>query len=369
MATNTPNYDIDYSAKEFRDVKVEEMKAAKDNAKFYNQAVKDINDAIDTQKDGIKAWGETQADIQQKRTDFAIEQIEQKKEQAQKDYIKEQSASYVDWQKQSNAYGANAEQMAAQGMTNTGYSESSQVSMYNEYQRRVTAARETIERAKIEFDNQITQAKLQNDSLLAEIAYNTLKEINTLTLAGVEKTTLLRSEQKKRDLEIKQMYHDRWQDVLDQINKENALKEEVRQYNKNMQFQIRRANKEEIYRNQQLQLERDKFNWQKEQATNSGDGGGSGRISSSKGESSSSGSSSGIEKSSTSNNGLNFSTYEEAVAYMERNGVPSSVASGVMTKSEYRGRGRNYDYANYAAYLKDYARYAVLEHGKTYKRG
>ena len=122
-----------------------------------------------------KEWADKQSQLQQEQTDFAIEKIEQQKEQAKQDYTKEQSGAYVDWQKQSgayvdwqkqsNQYGANAEAMASQGMAGTGYSESSQVSMYNTYQNRVTTAKEAYSRAILNYNNAITEARLQNNSL------------------------------------------------------------------------------------------------------------------------------------------------------------------------------------------------------------
>ena len=54
------------------------------------------------QIDATKQWGETQKQNQQAQTDFAIEKIEQQKQQTVEDYQTEQAASYADWQKQSN---------------------------------------------------------------------------------------------------------------------------------------------------------------------------------------------------------------------------------------------------------------------------
>ena len=149
--------------------------------------------------------------------------------------------------------------------------------MYNQYQNRVAVARESIKRAELEFDNQMTQARLQNSSALAEIAYNTLKEIDTLTMSGIQQTTALRSEQANRELTIKHMYHNQWQDVLKQINTENSLAENVRQYNETMAFNKQKEANDKAYRDAALALDREKFAWQKSQAaaSSSGSGGGS----------------------------------------------------------------------------------------------
>ena len=157
--------------------------------------------------------------------------------QAKKDYTKEQSGAYQDWQKQSNPYGARAEQIADMGMQTTGYSESSQVAMYNDYQTRVVAARENFSRIVQDFDNDITQARLQNSAALAEIAFNSLQKRLELNLQGFQYKNQLLLEQADKKTELEQMYHERWQDVLDQMNTENALAEEMRQFNEQMAWE------------------------------------------------------------------------------------------------------------------------------------
>jgi hypothetical protein len=186
------------------------------------------------QIDAANDWAETQKKNQQAQTDFAIEQIEQQKAQAQKDYTKEQSGAYVDWQKQSNQYGANAEAMAAQGMANTGYAESSQVSMFNTYQNRITAARESYNLAVMNYNNAIKDARLQNNSRLAEIAYEALQAQLELSLQGFQYKNELIREKTNQKRAVEDTYYGRYQDVLKQINTENALAEEVRQYNERL---------------------------------------------------------------------------------------------------------------------------------------
>ena len=188
---------------------------------------------------------------QQAQTDFTIEQIGQQKDQAKKDYIKDQTGSYVDYQKAINPYGANAEKMASMGMTKSGYSESSLVAIHNQYQNRVAAARESYTRALLEYDNAIKEARLQNSSILAEIAYQALQQQLELALQGFQYKNTLVLEKAKEKRQIKNDYYTRWKGVLDQINTENALAEQQRQFDKKMQF------------------EREQFNWQKEQANKS----------------------------------------------------------------------------------------------------
>ena len=227
-------YDINYEDKRFAEVESEKSAALAENEKLYDGMISESDQYYQAQIDASKEWSDTQQKLQQEQTDFAIEQIEQQKEQTEKDYKREQSGAYVDWQKQSNQYGVNAEQMASSGLANSGYSESSQVSMYNTYQNRVATARESYNKAVLNYNNAIKDARLQNNGVLAEIAYKALQQQLELSLQGFQYKNQLLLDKANKESQINDTYHSRYQDVLAQINKENALQEEIRQFNAQM---------------------------------------------------------------------------------------------------------------------------------------
>ncbi len=198
---------------------IEEQKqqALSDSEKMYTDMANKSDEFYQAQIAESQKWADRMAQIQQERTDFAIEQIEQQREQAQKDYTKEQSGAYVDWQKESNKYGANAEQMASAGLMNDGYGESSQVSMFNTYQTRVATAREAISRAMLDFDNAIKDARLQNSAAQAEIAYNALQQQLGLALQGFQYKNQLLTEQANKRMEIDTNYFNRYLSVLKEL--------------------------------------------------------------------------------------------------------------------------------------------------------
>lgn len=241
MATN---YDINYNDKRFQQVESDKKQALSDLEKTYGGMISESDKYYQAQIDASKQWADKQSQLQQEQTDFAIEQIEQQKDQATKDYTREQSGAYVDWQKESNRYGANAEQMASQGLLNTGYSESSQVNMFNTYQNRVASARESYNQAILNYNNAIKDARLQNNAKLAEIAYNSLQQQLELSLQGFQYKNQLVLEQANKKTELENQYYGRYKDVLAQMNTENALAEEVRQYNQNYQLQVKKYNEE-----------------------------------------------------------------------------------------------------------------------------
>lgn len=255
----TPNYDINYDDKRFTQVEADKQQALTDVENTYAGMIDQTDSYYQAQIDASKQWADKQAQIQQDNTDFAIEQIEQQKGQANKDYLKEQSGAYADWQKQSNKYGANAEQMAASGLSNTGFSESSQVSMYNTYQNRVATARESYNQAVLNYNNNIKEAQLQNNSKLAEIAYTALQQQLELSLSGFQYKNQLIEQQTNKKLEVDNMYYNRYQDVLNQMNQENALAEDVRQYNENLQMQKDQFQEEIRQYNTSLQLQREQL--------------------------------------------------------------------------------------------------------------
>ena len=373
----TPNYSINYDDKRFTEVNADKKAALNEVDVTYGNMINNSDKFYNEQKKAAKDYADKQAQIQQQQTDFAIEQINQQKEQAKQDYTKEQSGAYVDWQKQSNQYGANAEQMAAQGMVNTGFSESSQVSMYNTYQNRVATAREAYTRAVLNYDNMIKEARLQNNAALAEIAYNSLQKQLELSLAGFQYKNDLIIAKSDKKLQVDEVYHDRWQDVLNQINTENSLAETVRQHNENYALKqkeyeegVRQFNQELALKQSQLAEEKRQFDatmaYNKSKSSGSGGGskksGGSVKKSSSGSGKKSSSGSSGVTKTSSS---TKKSTYSQAAEKMKKAGAISAGDGGLMTKTEWTRRKASgskraeTSYATYNDYVNSFTAWRI----------
>ena len=264
---NIPDDKVNNNDERINNVEYDKYNAFNESDKTFDKMINESDWYFQNQINASTEWGKTQSQLQQDRTDFTIEQIEQQKKQANKDYVKEQSGAYADWQKESNRYGVNAEQQASAGLQNTGYSESSQVSMYNAYQNRVATARESYNKAVLNYDNAIKEARLQNNSALAEIAYNTLQTSLELSLQGFQYKNQLVLEKANARREIDNNYWSRYQDVFNQINTEKALAETIRsnlaneEQNKNALAETIRSNKaDEKYRNNALAQDNTQFN-------------------------------------------------------------------------------------------------------------
>lgn len=159
---------------------------------------------------------------QNAQTQYTIDEIERQKQLAEKDYSKEQKAAYVDYQQQVNPYGANAEAMAAAGLTGSGYSETSKVAMYNQWQNRVATARESLARSVDTFNANIAQAKAQNSIALAQLALETFtKQTEFAASIMLKKNDLLASLASDKAA-MRQNANDKWLAMLDSMSTENS---------------------------------------------------------------------------------------------------------------------------------------------------
>lgn len=277
-----PNETVDYNDKRLTDVKAEQTQKESEINQTYDNMINNSNKFYQDQIDASKEWAQKQGELQQANTDLAIEQINQQKEQTQKDYTKEQKASYTDYQKQVNDYGVNAEKMAAAGLNNTGYSETSKVSMYNTYQSRVATARDGLNKAILQYNNSIKEAQLANNSKLAEIYSNALQQQLELSLKGFQyKNSLIEAKINQINTNNTR-YDNKYQNVLAQINQEienrrnmyniysdainsdRKLTESVKQFNQEMELKKQQFNEEMKYKRKQAEQEQRR--WEKEYA-------------------------------------------------------------------------------------------------------
>lgn len=243
------------SAEEKRLDKIEKQGAAevKKSDSMYDTMINQSGTFYSDIQKTVEDYGTKQQELLDKESAFTIDKIEQEKEKTEKDYQKEAGAAYVDWQKQKDEYGVNAEKMAQSGLAGSGFSESSQVQMFAAYQNRVAVARESAQAAITSYNNAMTEAELQNSSAKAELAFNTLLTSLQYALEGFNVGNDLLIQKQTAGRQISDTYYGRYRDEVNQINTEKALAEEIRQYNaslaeerrqfdENLAFQKKKSN-------------------------------------------------------------------------------------------------------------------------------
>lgn len=221
---------IDYNDQRLTDVERESVQRKQDVTNNFNQMINERDTYTQQQQQNVENWAQQQTELQQAKTDQTINKINQSKEQGAKDYTREQKGAYTDYMKQSNQYGANAEMLARQGLSNSGYSESSQVSMWNAYQNRYATARESYQKAITDWDNMIKDAEISNNETLANIAQQKLEQSLQLALEGFEYKNNLTIQRDSRIDEIENYYNNKYNQVLEQINREYEYKQQQKQW-------------------------------------------------------------------------------------------------------------------------------------------
>lgn len=234
---------VNYNDKRFAKVEADKQTAINNANNTYNNMINQTDDKYNELIQSSKDYATTQQQIQQENTDFAIEKINQQKDKTERDYIKEQKAGYVDYQKATDQYGVNAEAMAQNGMSNTGFAESSKIQAFTTYQNRYATARESYNQAVLNYDNAIKEAQLANNAQLAEIAYKALQTQLEYSLQGFQYKNQLLQTKLNTQIQLDSEYNNRYQQVLSQINTENALAEQIRQFNAQLAFQKQQAQK------------------------------------------------------------------------------------------------------------------------------
>ena len=249
------NYTVNYEDEQLVNIQNEQAQKENQLNDTYNNILENSDKFYNDQIQATQDYAEKQTELQQAQTDFAIQQIEQQKAQAQKDYTKEQKASYVDYMKQTKS---NAQNMANTGMSNTGYSESSIVSMYNQYQSRVGTAKESLNQTILNYNNGIQQAILSNNEVLAEIAFNSLQTQNQLNQQAFEYKNIMLLQKESALQEVNDIYYARYQDRVSQINSEIELQMALDQIEREYEQWL--AEFEEQKKQRQLEQER----WERE---------------------------------------------------------------------------------------------------------
>lgn len=235
------SYNVNYDDERFTQLEQEKQTELNKYNQTYDALIDERNQFTNQQQNLVDQWQQSQEKIANDKLNYQLDFYNQQKEKAEKEYQKESNASYIDYLKETDRYGANSEQMSQNGLSNSGYSESSKVSMYNTYQNRVASARQSLNIANLEFDNAIKEALLTNDATLAQNALTSLQQKMQIALEGFNYKDTATQNKLNWEYNINNNYYDRYKDVESQINYENEQAEAIRRYQEQMAFQKEQA--------------------------------------------------------------------------------------------------------------------------------
>lgn len=263
---------------------------------MYSGLLEDAKTQYDAQVDYLNEQEKVLNSNLDKQLENQTKKIEQQKEVAKQNYQTETKRALNDYSSFSNPYGNNAEAMAGSGLLQSGVSETSKLGGFNTYQNRLASANKTMQDAFTAYDNEINDARLNNDVAKAENALNKLNQALEYMQKYYSNKATITENQFNTNQALDSEYFNRYQTEYQNIKDEEATAEAIRQFEEQLAEEQRQYNANMAY-----QKERDKIadsQWQKEYDLAKGE---AINISSSSKSSSSKTSSSGVDISDNNN--------------------------------------------------------------------
>ena len=216
----------------------------------------DIDSLMNQQNNLLNEQQKKQADLINQQTQIQTDELNHEKEKIDKDVDKTTSGLYTNWQKQANQYGAQAEQLAQQGLANSGYAETTKTALYNTYQKNVTDTLNNARDLKSDYDFKIAQARQQGSVQQAQAALDLYKQRAELLTQNYE----LRQNreqylyQKERD----KVSDNQWQKTFDEQVRQNEIENQWKQ--KNYDYQQQRDKVSDSQWNQSFDYQKQRDN-------------------------------------------------------------------------------------------------------------
>ena len=187
----------------------------------------DLDNLVNQQNSLLNQQEQKQNELINQQTQMQVDELNREKEKLDKETQKTTSGLYSSWQKQANQYGAGMEQLAQQGLGNSGYAESTRTSLYNAYQKSVTDTLNNANELKADYDFKITQARQNGSVQQAQAALDLYSQRLQLLTQNYE----LRQ---NREQYLYQQERDRisdqqWQKSFDEQVRQNEIENQWRQ--------------------------------------------------------------------------------------------------------------------------------------------
>ena len=219
-----------------------ERKAALNKSdKTYQDLLNKNTDYSNSVNNYLNDYQNTQNDVYDKQLERQIELQNQNKEKAEQAYQKEAKASKNAYYDFINPYGVQAEIQAQNGLNRSGYSETTKSQAWTTQQNRTAQARAVMSEAKLQFDNAIKDAQLNNDTLKAQLALEMLKQRQEEALRSFNYVSETKQNQLNNYQTLDSEYNKRYNTLYSQIQEEKARAEAIRQWEKEMKFKQQQA--------------------------------------------------------------------------------------------------------------------------------
>ncbi len=187
----------------------------------------DLDNMVKEQNNLLQQQEQKQNDIINQQTQMQVDEINREKEKLAKETDKTTQGLYANWQKQTNQYGAGMEQLASQGLANSGYAETTKTALYNTYQKSVTDTLNNSKDLYADYNFKIQQARQNGSIQQAQSALELYAQRVQLLTQNYE----LRQNREKYlyQQERDKISDSQWQKTFDEQIRQNELENQWRQ--------------------------------------------------------------------------------------------------------------------------------------------
>lgn len=218
-------------------IEKQKQEAMNNSNNVYSELFQNNQNLYNQQNAYADQYERTQNEALDKQLAFYEKKIEQQKEAARQNRDTESKKAKNDYFSYINPYGLQAESFASGGLLNSGVSETAKLGGYNTYQNRLATANKALQDAITQYDNDMNEARLNND---VQKAQNALKKFemqvqfaesyynnnNNLTLQRLQNNQNLDSE-----------YYNRYNTEYNNYQNELARQEAIRQWQEQFDYQ------------------------------------------------------------------------------------------------------------------------------------
>ncbi len=224
------------------DERLAEIEKQKQNAinqsnDYYNSMLQNNNDLYNQQMNYAGEYERQQNAALDKQMQYNEQLINQQKDVARQNMEIESNKAKNDYFSYINPYGVQAESMASQGLLNSGVSETAKLGGYNTYQNRLATANKVMQDAFVQYDNELNQARLNNDVQKAQNALKKLEMQVQFASDYYNNQNNISQNRLTNNQNLDSEYYNRYNTEYNNYQNELARQEAIRQWQAEFDYQ------------------------------------------------------------------------------------------------------------------------------------
>jgi len=203
-------------------IEQERQNALNKSNEVYNNLLQENQNNYNEKTNLINQYEQTQNDILDKQLKYNEDLIEKQRESAIKNKETEERKARNDYMNYINPYGYQNENLIQNGLLNSGVYTKENLGAFTTYQNRLSSANKVLQDAFVAYDNQINEARLNNDVQKAQNALAKLQQQISFADSFYSNKSNITLNQLQYNQGLDSDYFDRYQTEYNNIQNEKA---------------------------------------------------------------------------------------------------------------------------------------------------